>query len=186
VVQTQTAKLATVPGLTREVAENDCTWTHNCGVFGFGGGELVVGLGLGVGDGEVPVGDGDGLGLEDGFVSLLLGDGSLLLGAGLGLELGDCGGLVVGSEVGLALAVVLSVGVALALDVELALALDVELALARVLLGRALLACALDVARVLAGAKCASSVALLGTTAHAALTIGPTGCTGPPSTAARA
>ena len=46
-LHTQTAKLATAPGFTRELAENDCTWTQSCGVFGFGfgDGEVFVGLG---------------------------------------------------------------------------------------------------------------------------------------------
>lgn len=183
VLHTQTAKLATAPGFTRELAEKDCTWTQSCGVFGFGfgfgDGEVFVGLGdgdVGVGDGEVCVGLGDGGGLElDGeLVSVGFGVGSLLC-AGLGLELSGCVGLVVGPEVGLALGV--SVGVALALE------LDVEVALAWVLLG---FARALVLACALVGTRCASRVAFFGMVAHAAFTIGPTGCTGPLVSAASA
>jgi hypothetical protein len=181
VVHTQTAKLATAPGFTRELAENDCTWTQSCGVFGFGfgAGEVFVGLGDGVGFGDVGLGDvglGDGGGLElDGeFVLVGFGDGSLLC-AGLGLELSDCVGLVVGPEVGPALGV--SVGVTLALE------LDVEVALAWVLPG---FARALLLAGAPAGTRWASRVAFFGMVLHAALTIGPTGCTGPLASAAKA
>ncbi len=179
VLHTQTAKLATVPGFTRELAENDCTWTQSCGVFGFGfgDGEVFVGLGDGDGDvgfGDVGLGDGDGLELDGELVSEGFGVGSLLC-AGLGLELSGCVGLVVGPEVGLALGV--SVGVALALE------LDVEVALACVLLG---VARALVLACAFAGTRCASRVAFFGMVAHAAFTIGPTGCTGLPVSAASA
>ena len=89
VLHTQTAKLATAPGFTRALAENDCTWTQSCGVlgFGFGDGEVFVGLGfgdgevfvgLGDGDGDVWLGDGDGLELDGEFESVGFGDGSLL------------------------------------------------------------------------------------------------------------
>jgi hypothetical protein len=181
VLQTQTAKLASPPGFTFALAENDCTWTHSCGVFGLGDGEVFVGLGdgelfVGLGDGEVVVGLGDGGGLELGG-ELVDGDGSVLLGAGSGLELaGSVGlvvGLVVGPDVGPALGG--SVGVELGPDVVVALAL------ACVLLGFGLAG-----ALVLARATCASSVAVFGTTAHAAFAIGPVGWTGPPASAAYA
>ena len=180
-LHTHTAKLATAPGFTRELAENDCTWTQSCGVFGFGlgvglgVGEVFVGLGVGVGDvgfGDVGLGDGDGLELDGEFESVGFGDGSVLCD-GLGLELSGCVGLVDGPEVGSAVGV--SVGVALALE------LDVEVALARVLLG-----CARGLVLEVAGPRCASRVAFFGMVAQAAFTIGPTGCTGPPVSAANA
>jgi hypothetical protein len=192
VLQTQTAKLASPPGFTFALAENDCTWTHSCGVFGLGDGEVFVGLGdgelfVGLGDGEVVVGLGDGGGLELGG-ELVDGDGSVLLGAGSGLELAGCVGLVVGLVVGPDVGPALggSVGVELGPDVVVALALasvllGIALALACVLLGFALAG-----ALVLARATCASSVAVFGTTAHAAFAIGPVGWTGPPASAAYA
>jgi len=103
VLQTQTAKLATCPAFTCDELEKDCTRTHNCGVFGFGGGEdeplgvglgLVDGLELGVGlPDDFLLGEGLGLGewvgLADGLLLVLgLGDGLLLeLGLGEGLLL---------------------------------------------------------------------------------------------------
>jgi hypothetical protein len=181
VLHTHTAKLATAPGFTRELDENDCTWTQSCGVFGFGFGfgfgvgELFVGLGDGDGDvgfGDVGLGDGDGLELDGEFESVGFGDGSVLC-AGLGLELSGSVGLVVGPEVGSAVGV--PVGVTLALE------LDVEVALPRVLLG-----VARGLVLAVAGPRCASSVAFFGMVAQAAFTIGPTGCTGPLVSAANA
>ena len=179
-LQTQTAKLAVEPGFTCAFAAKGWTCTHNSGVLaagldelGLGVGEVFVGLGLGVG--ECVEGLGDGLELDEDFVLLGVGDGSLVLGSGLGLEL--C------PDVGLELALLVSVGVALAPDV----AVEVELTLACVLAVR--LAAALPVGEAdepRAAATCAVRFAPFGITAHAALVIGPTGCTGPPSSAARA
>ena len=152
ILHTQTANVATAPGLTREVAEKDWTCTHSCGFFGFGAGELFVGLGFGLGDAEVGLGDGLGLELGDVVVSLGLGDGSLLvgleLGACVGLELGDWVGLDVGSDD----EEVLSVGLALGSE------LDGDGSSAR--------------------AVSASTAAPVGMELHAALAIGPTGVTG--------
>ena len=123
------------------------------------------------------LGDGDGLELDGESEFVGFGDGAVLLGGGVGLEVRGRGGPVVGPEVGPALGVPVGVALALELDVDVALALlgfapDV---------GRALvLVC------VLAGTKCASRVAFFGIVLHAAFTIGPTGCTGPPASAANA
>jgi hypothetical protein len=133
-VQTQTAKAALCPAVTREVLENGCTRTHRRavagGLDGVGLGVVLllgVGLGLDVGVcvGE-PVGVGlalvlplaDGLGAADwlgvGLDEVLVGLAEGLDGAGLAeLALGD--GLVAsGVLVGVALPLVL-VGVALPL-----------------------------------------------------------------------
>ena len=185
-LQTQTAKFAVEPGTTCEFGANGWTCTHSSGVLAAGVGldepgvgELFVGLGFGLG--ECVEGLGDGLELADDLVLLGVGDGSLVLGSGLGLEL--C------PEVGLELAVLVSVGVALALD----LAVEVELALAWVLVLGCVLAVRLgvvlpvgDADEARAAATCAVRFAPFGITAQAALVIGPTGCTGPPSSAARA
>jgi len=102
VLHTQTAKVASLPGLTVDEVEKDCTRTHSCAVAGDGDGlgELLA-LGLGV-----------GLALA---VVFLVADE---LGFGLAVGLA----LLVGLALALELALALVVGLALLVEDELALA----------------------------------------------------------------
>jgi len=166
VLQTQTAKLATCPAFTCDELEKDCTRTHNCGVFGFGGGEdEPLGVGLGLVDGlEL------GVGLPDDF---LLGEG-----LGLGEWVGLADGLLLVLELGDGLLLVLGLGDGLLLVLGLAEALPLFLLLLvfLLLLARALLPVAVgSCARVRGSSRTAveaAKIAVRGTLAQAVRTIG--------------
>jgi hypothetical protein len=61
VLHTQMANVAVLPDLTSLEVVKDSTLTQSCGVFAFGGGDLLgVGVGVGLGDLPEELGDGEG------------------------------------------------------------------------------------------------------------------------------